>query len=266
MKYHILPMEASTQRDRELSHEVKQAASDLKDAVKNNINYSNRKNPASTSPTMYYLYGANALQALCHTLKDGDEIILHGEGQPFIMGLAEPSKYDLTPYKLAECLHHAGIPNDKRITLTLLACNSASDLRTEEGDDFNFARDTSESLHAVFHYQTMSVTGYTGLVVIKDNGACSVAARIDNHADKRRKNKNPHGSLEASAATYNNGEAVTQRRVLSDLSNIAYSWAEKYKEATREGQQRTQEAKKPGKSSPSNELDEENNPNHMKLK
>ena len=161
------------------------------------------------------------MQNLMGKLCDGDEIIVHGEGQPFILGLEEPSNYDLHGQSFAKLLYNHRMP-DIDINITLLACHSATNYAPNKGVDINFARDMSKAL-SFYQYQKVTVTGYTGLIVVKNGGKYSVSSKIIEKALN-----GTHSSLDDARIIYRNGSAIITTRIMADLSNIAYSWADQY--------------------------------------
>jgi len=122
MKYHVVPMQEETKHDRSLESMIRKTAASLESEALKSIKASTKE---STNPTLYYLYTEKSMQTLMAKINDYDDIILHGEGQPFVIGLAEESKFDLHPVKLAQLLLDAEMP-DYNINITLLACHSAS--------------------------------------------------------------------------------------------------------------------------------------------
>lgn len=169
-------------------------------------------------PPVFYLYDAKSMKDLVDRLKPGDTICLHGEGQPFVIGLNGPSCYDLDPKRLADLLHEADLPDG--VNIDLIACNSAVNF-TDDGYVFNFAKDTSEALHYLHHRQNINVSGYKGLVVDKENGKFSVSKTIASTT------RGDHMSLDTGRLTYNNGVKTEPDR--AEISSVmTYGWAEGY--------------------------------------
>ena len=195
---------------------------------------------------VFYLFDKDSMQDLVRRLKDGDEIIIHGEGQPFVLGIEEPSPYDLTAYRLAQLLSENNLP-DMRIDITLLSCNSGSTwLNTEARVNFNFARDLSKALHVVHDYTQLSVTGYKGLVVVKGKSGkfsvCGPEEQEERAADKitprdrRKPHANiPHASLDETKVVYENGQLMNQGPMGFDISRMAFGWAGGYIKKAHEG-------------------------------
>ena len=151
MKYHVVPMKKSTKHDRALDSMIRKTAASLEnEAVKSIKN----KTKEDTSRALYYLSDEESMHTLMKKMNAGDEIILHGEGQAFVIGLEEPSDFDLNPVSLANRLYQANMP-DIKINITLLACHSATPYAPPEDKttDLNFARDTSKALHHHFKYE-----------------------------------------------------------------------------------------------------------------
>jgi len=182
-----------------------------------------RKEKGVHSNEIFYLYDKENMQKLIKQLNDGDEIVLHGEGQPFLIGLEEPSDYDLTPFKLAKLLAKNNLL-DIDININLLACFSATQYY-----ELNFAHDTSDALFAIFKYEKSTVTGYTGMIKVSGNAKFSVTTEMEK--DKR----GTHGSLRDACLVYRNGQLIKKGRILGDDSHLAYSWAAVHIERARKG-------------------------------
>lgn len=220
MKYHVLVAPERLTTEELKIHKLRGVFNEENTAYQNAVDKLAKTEKGNNDRNYYYLYDERSMKALAKKLKDGDEIVLHGEGQPFIIGLPEPSQYDLTGFKLAKLLKAYNIP-DYKIDINLLACHSASQYK-----DMNFAKDTSEALAHVFHYKNTTVSGYTGYVRVKAAGKYSVSSALD------RDHRGTHSDLESAKLTYGNGELMKKGRVLSDLSEISFDWAKKYIEKT----------------------------------
>jgi len=251
MKYHVLPME-NPRRFENMSmicniapidegevvgskpsmgaesgykvNKILDAARTFNTEMNKAIRFQHKKNKQNCE-TLFYLFDDASMRELFSGLKKGDEIILHGEGEPFILGLEEPSPYDLHAYRLAELLNDYQLP-DEEIGISLLSCNSGLTWEDpEKGVNCNFARDLSRALHIAFGYSHVTVTGYKGYIVVKDGGKFSVCG-----AEKRKPSSNaPHASLEDANIKYENGYIMSETpRKIGDLSNVAFSWASTY--------------------------------------
>jgi hypothetical protein len=234
MKYHLLPIENPRNRNKIVTDQkVSQVAKDLLKDVNTVITKTNKKNHKSCCTEPFFLYDQASMAKLFERMEDGDEIILHGEGQPFLIGLDVPCPaYDLNAYKFASLLHDHQMP-DLKMSIALLACNSGLTYeRVNEGMSLNFTRDLSKALHVLYGYQKVSVIGYTGFIVDKEKaGKYSVSAGLDNDKGKRSE----HASLEDASVVYEHGVLVKEGRTLGNLSNVAYSWAQSYIESAHEG-------------------------------
>ena len=240
MKYHILPMENPRNRDKKGTDEVWRSAHEMNRKTVSAIGSMCKKDKEVYKEPLY-LYDERSMRNLMIKLKDGDELILHGEGQPFVIGLDEPSPdYDLNAYRLAEILNGYGFPK-KEINIKLLACHSGSAWEErEKGINLNFARDLSRTLYSVFGYTQPKVTGYTGFIVDKENnGKYSVSAELDTSV----KGKRPaHRSLDAAKMVYQEGKPIMTEccnTPLADISNVAYGWADKYIQEAHRGNLKT---------------------------
>lgn len=221
MKYHVLPIPKKLTPQENTNNQLKFVFLDAKRELKNNLTKLCRKEKGMHSNQIFYLYDKENMQTLISQLKDGDEIVLHGEGQPFLIGLEEPSDYDLTPFKLAKLLAKNKLP-DIDININLLACFSATQYY-----ELNFAQNTSDALCAIFKYEKPRVTGYTGMIKVSGNAKFSVTTEMEK--DKR----GTHGSLKDACLVYRNGQLIKNGRILGDNSRIAYSWAAAHIERAR---------------------------------
>jgi hypothetical protein len=224
MKYHVVPMQKSTKRNRALTPMIRKTAAGLENEAVKSIKALTKE---ETSQTLYYLADEKSMLSLMKKINNDDELILHGEGQAFVIGLEEPSDFDLNPFSLAKYLYQADMP-DININIRLLACHSATTYAPSEdkATDLNFARDTSKSLGQHFKYEHITVTGYTGFIVVKNSGKYSVSSVIDGtKTDKKR----THGSLEQASMVYKSGELISKGVILSEnYSDMAFGWAKPY--------------------------------------
>jgi len=227
MKYHLLPIENPRNRQKIVTDkEVCDAAKELLGLVSIAITKTNKREQSSSFKEPFFLYDQKSMTTLMSMIENGDEIILHGEGQPFVIGLEVPcEQYDLNAYKLASLLERYGMP-DRNISINLLSCNSGLDYKdADKKIDINFTRDMSRALHFLFDYNNISVIGYTGFIVDKEKaGKYSVSSGIDNDKGKR----STHASLEEASVEYKQNVEVKTGRVLGNLANIAFSWASPY--------------------------------------
>lgn len=226
MKYHVVPMQKSTKQNRELTPMVRKTAAGLENEAFKSIKSLTKK---EADQVLYYLADEESMHGLMKKLNDGDELILHGEGQAFVIGLEEPSNFDLNPFSLAKYLYQANMP-DINMNIRLLACHSATTYAPSDDitTDLNFARDTSKSLRQHFKYEHITVTGYTGFIVVKNSGKYSVSSVLDGATTKTDK-KRTHGSLEQASMVYKRGELISKGVILSEnYSNMAFDWAKPY--------------------------------------
>ncbi len=188
-----------------------------------------------TNPEIYYLYDKDSMRTFMGRLTENDEIIMHGEGQPFILGLQEPSAYDLHAQLFAKLLYENKMPSFP-LNITLLTCQSATTYAPVDSNiDINFARDMSRALYA-FGYKNVKVAGFTGFVVVKPNGGkYSISSTLG------YSNKGTHCNLERAKRVYKNGELLTPNAKImtNNLSNMAFIWADKYIKNAIAGQKET---------------------------
>jgi molybdopterin converting factor small subunit len=226
MKYHVLPIPEQL-----FSEELKNAAlrksyNKLKKEMSKSLVKLRRKERDSHYKDILYLYNDRNMNLLINKLKKGDEIVVHGEGNPFVIGLEEPSQYDLSAIKLAEKLEKNKLP-DIAININLLTCNSASEYKNSgykhsEYEKFNFAQNCSEALNIFFKYENILITGYTSMIKVNSNAKYTVSSAND------RDSKGTHASLEDASMVYKNGKLVKEGRILSDLSKEDFSFAQSY--------------------------------------
>ena len=191
------------------------------------------------SSRAYCLEEEGELKGVLETIQDGDDIVIHGEGEPFVLGFNEPTVYDLQPHRLLMLLIENGLPRDKHINIDLKSCHSAAECR-----GMNFARDTSMLL-GLYGYHKISVTGYTGLIIEKPSSkqikfSCQAdpfpTADIESDprgVSRKEVRETQHSSIENARVIYVSGSVVSQGRrgstnPLSDLNGKPFSWATKY--------------------------------------
>ena len=234
MKYHLLPTpnKFALQNIDGLSKIIKQSAADLILETVLAVKKMCKREPNNCSPNIYYLYDEQSMDDLMGKLQADDEIILHGEGQPFVIGLDRPSPFDIHGQSLAKLFKANKMP-DIQINIILLSCLSASTYAPSVDININFARDMSKALSS-FGYQNVKVTGYTGFVVVKNGGKYSVSSILE------KSTTGTHASLKNAQMVYLNGDAVIEGRILTtNISEIVYGWAQDYIEKAILGQQET---------------------------
>ena len=149
-----------------------------------------------------------------HHLREDDELVIHAEGYPFIIGPLESGPYVLTPFQLASLLNEKKLPNIK-LHINLLTCNSATDYHGS-----NFARDLSIALHAFFRYTHITITGYTGFIEVKSNAKYAVSSVLG------RSTKGTHAALDDAKRMYENNVQIFKGKVLiQNFSNMDITWA-----------------------------------------
>lgn len=154
---------------------------------------------------------------LRHRIVDGDELIVHGEGSPFLVGPAESGPYTLTPFQFALLLDENKFP-DLDINICLLSCNSAT-----EYNGNNYACDTSKALNVFFRYNFICVTGYTGFIEVKSNAKFAVSSVLG------RSTKGTHADLDSAKIVYKNGRVCFRNKIMiNTLSMMQFSWAQPY--------------------------------------
>lgn len=197
---------------------TKEKTTFLKDLVRTDPkNFKKIQRDLISNPSVYCLYDKESMQNLVGKLKHDDTVVLHGEGQPFLVGLASMSKYDLDAVSFAQLLNEAKFPDD--VNIELYTCLSA--VNYIDGDyNYNFARDTSEALHYLHGYKNIHVSGFAGLIVDKENGKFSVSKTV-------KRNPGDHLSIDAARITYLNGEK-TKKSPEEPRSTMSYDWATAY--------------------------------------
>lgn len=234
MKYHVLPIPKLINQKKfdALSKKIKQSAADLNSETVLALKKMSKREPDNCSPSIYYLYDDESMCDLMGKLRTHDEIVIHGEGLPFILGLDVPSPFDLHGQSLAKLFNTNKMP-DIHINIMLLSCQSATTYAPSAEININFARDMSKALKA-FGYQNVKVTGYTGFVVVKNGGKYSVSSILD------KSTSGSHASLEDAQMVYLNGDTVIEGRILTkNLSDMAFDWAKDYIKNAILGQQET---------------------------
>ena len=188
----------------------------------------------------YSLAEPGELHAVLQKMESGDTLVIHAEGEPFVIGFREPTIYDLYPHLLLDLLVSNGLSPDKAITIDLKCCHSACEYR-----GMNFARDFARLLgHKQFNQ--VQVTGYTGLIIEKPGKKnIKFSCQSDPYssedrsptADGMTKKDLKHVefcSIEDAHVTYNSkGSIVSQgvrgaKNPLSDLSAKPFDWASGY--------------------------------------
>lgn len=218
MKYHAIPAPRRVTRDIDIH--VRHAVNQLTQELIGILDKLTRKG-VRDCPTLFYLYDHASMSDLMHRLVDGDELIIHAEGCPFIIGPVESGPYTLTPFQLALLLNENKLP-DLDINIHLLSCNSATDYHGN-----NYSSDTSKALSLFFRYQHISVTGYTGFIEVKSNAKFSVSSVLG------RSTKGTHSDLNDAKIVYRNGEICFRNKTLiRSLSMMGFSWAEPYIDQT----------------------------------
>jgi len=224
MKFHVLPIpDMSKQKNNDaLSKKFRQYAAELITETALTVKKTSKIKPVNCCNTIYYLHDEQSMINLMRKLNEDDEIVVHGEGLPFILGVEEPSSYDLHAQSFAKLLYENKMPHFL-LNITLLSCQSATTYAPDDGDiNINFARDMSTALHA-YNYSTVNVTGYAGYVVVKpSSGKYSVSSVL---GDSK---KGTHAKLDDAKMVYKNGVLVTKGKAMTDLSNVAFSWAKYY--------------------------------------
>jgi len=222
VKYHVVPGVISRQLPLDLQFEVKSAMKDLNKELTHTLDKLAKREPGKHCPMILHLHDSQSMGILRENLVEGDEIILHAEGYPFLIGPTLFGPYTLTPLDLAQLLHHEKLP-DVSININLLSCNSAT-----EYEGSNFAKDLSTFLHVCFHYNKLTISGYTGFVSVKSNAKYAVSSVLGNSK------KGTHASLDDAVIRYMNGQVLSQGRavLIPSLSSIGSSWAGFYTKKT----------------------------------
>ena len=125
MKYHIIPAPKKLTESEIKNIPLRYAFNELNNELVKTIGKFSKKEHGLHCKELFHLYDEECMKKLIGRLNDGDELIIHGEGQPFVIGLNEPSAYDLSPYILAKLLKSYEMP-DLAININLLACYSAT--------------------------------------------------------------------------------------------------------------------------------------------
>lgn len=214
MKYHVVPTPKNLKTI--IDPNLQRAVRELNREMLGSVAKLSKHGGSDTSKDLVYLFDRASINKFVSSLMDGDEIILHAEGQPFTIGPIELSPYSLRPFQLADMLFSAGLPN-ATLSITLMSCNSATDFHGS-----NYARDLCRALYFCFQYSDITVNGYTGFINVKDNGKFSVSKRIGCCSEKKQ-----HYSLAQAQASYHNGVAIGEiKTVIESMSGVVFSWAE----------------------------------------
>ena len=216
MKHHLLLSIPSRLLPAELDFADKSAVKSLNLEMKATLKKLLKNKKEHHDPELYYLFCARSLFNLILKINHDDEIIIHGEGYPFLVGPNELGPYTVTAKHLAELIATAMIP-DMNLRIQLLTCNSAT---SYEGS--NFARDLSSALYYFYGYKNISVSGYTGFIEVKSNAKYTVTSTLSG-----RLTKGTHASLSDAVRTYKNGLLIQEGGtvLIESLSGIGDSWA-----------------------------------------
>lgn len=169
-------------------------------------------------PIPLYWFDETQMKALAGSLSEEDALVIHGEGNPFIIGLNEPSIYDLSPLSFGKMLDAYEFPRELGFNIEFLSCNTGSSWKC-----INFSQICSLGLSVIYHYPHLHVSGYAAYVVEKDNGKFSASLDIDKDTHKHL-----HLDLKMAMVVYRNGEEIAPAKKIAKLENNAYDWAKKY--------------------------------------
>lgn len=223
MKYHAIPTPCPRQLDAALRPDIRHAIHELNRELTNTLQKLTKKMPKQHCNQLFYLHDPRSMDHLVHRLQEEDELIIHAEGYPFIIGPLESGPYVLTPFQLASLLNERKLPNIQ-LHINLLACNSATDYNGS-----NFARDLSIALHAFFRYRHITVTGYTGFIEVKSNAKYAVSSVLG------RSTKGTHAALDDAKWMYKNNVPIFEGRVLvTNFSDMGTAWANPFIKQTQQ--------------------------------
>jgi hypothetical protein len=246
VKYHVVPGVNSRQLPLDLDIEVKFAMKALNKELTNTLSKLVKREPGAHDFRIFHLHDSNSMSILRENLANHDEIIIHAEGYPFLIGPTESGPYTLTPLDLARLLHREKLP-DVHVTINLLSCNSATEYQGS-----NFAKDLSRFLHVYFQYNELIISGYTGFIEVKSNAKYAVSSVLG------KSTKGTHASVDDAVMQYRNGEDVVSNAgrtvLIHSLSSIGDSWAGFYARKTLDDRQfvdRLEQQKGPVSSNPS---------------
>lgn len=188
----------------------------------------------------YFLEEPNELAGVLMKMNEGDTLVIHGEGEPFVIGFAEPTIYDLYPHRLLKILMDNTLPMDRTIHIDLLCCHSAATFKNT-----NFARDVAILL-GCYGYRNIDVSGYTGLVKeqVKQKNikfSCVGDPHPEEHKPENTTNitraeslSSPHSNLENARVTYNSSGKVLKEgsrgsnNPLTKFGDEKFPWAGHY--------------------------------------
>jgi hypothetical protein len=231
MKYHLLPISRNLTPDELKDKTLRNDFNALKKEMTDTVKKLDKKEKGMHYKELFYLEDQDSIALLISKLVDGDEIVLHGEGNPFVIGLNHASRFDLSPFRLAEKLATNNLP-DIAININLLACDSAVPYR-----EFNYVRDSAAALGIFFDYKNPNFIGYTGMIKVNSNGKYSVSS---SHG---KCTKGTHARLEDAAVIYNGERLVKQGRMLSDFTEKDFQFALSYMNESQKGHQKVAQAK-----------------------
>ena len=218
MKYHIVP--TPKRMPSEINSELRGQANELNREMVGLVKKIGKRDE-NTYNELFHLFESTSLarlmRLLCNPI-DTDEIIIHAEGYPFMIGPSiAGGQYSLTPFQLASYLKKNLLP-EHPIIINILACNSATNFMGS-----NFSRDLSRALTYCFDCRNISVMGYTGYVSVKSNGKFAVSSVLGHSV------KGSHAHLDDAKTIYESGELTHQgRQLISDLSHFGFEWAHEY--------------------------------------
>jgi hypothetical protein len=223
MKYHALPTPSPRQLDAALRPDIRHAIHELNRELTSTLQKLIKKTPRQHYNQLFYLHDPRSMDNLVHLLQEEDELVIHAEGYPFLIGPLESGPYVLTPFQLASLLNERKLPNIK-LHINLLTCNSATDYNGS-----NFARDLSIALHSFFRHTQITVTGYTGFIEAKSNAKYAVSSVLG------RSTKGTHAALDDAKCIYENNVPIFTGKVLiKNFSDMGIAWADPFIKQTQQ--------------------------------
>lgn len=170
---------------------------------------------------LIYLFDNDAAEHL-ERIKDGDALVIHAEGNPFIIspGFCN-TPYTLTAGQLAEHLKNNSLPNVE-VTIKILACNSGTQVESK-----TFAQDLSQALCYLHGIKRPIIEGYNGFIIVKKNSKYSATSIAQNSGTRVSKSisKGTHAKVDEVSCSYRKGRLLSPpKKILIPNTENPYSF------------------------------------------
>lgn len=169
-------------------------------------------------PQPYFWYDAGQMRELALMLKEDDTLVFHGEGNPFIFGLEEPSHYDLSPLKFARMFNDYEFSHELSFNIEFVSCNIASNWQ-----GINFTHLVSLGLSVLYSYPRLNITGCAAYVVEKEIKG-KFSASLEHNGDPRIS----HLALSLVMNSYQAGEQKVFAKSSAVLEDYVFDFALPY--------------------------------------